>query len=196
MKLAKKQITSFNKVCMSVAFLFMVFITPLSIEAVDKSFEKNIRSLESNSDINIEEKLPYTFNISDKLTGSGEVNLFIGKNKIKGSAIGIGMTCQCDVDLTTNIDGLFSDLEYISVIVSGIGDPKGLIPGKISFSGPLKGEVSKGKISLVGNVNIEGKLAKLAGFNEVEEVVIEIPATTLIQAYKEKTKEQNIALYH
>jgi len=208
MKSRKKQLNIFNKAYVSIMLLIMVFISPLSMKAVDKVIDKNIKIAkkikttkqnayaESKLDINFEEKLPYTFNISDKLVGSGEVDLSIDGNKIKGSAIGIGKTGPYDVDLTTDINGLFRNLDYINVKVSGIGDPKGLIPGKIGFSGPLKGEVINGKISLAGSVKIEGKLAKLGGFNEVEKVVIEIPATALIQAYREKTKEQNIALSH
>ncbi len=142
---------------------------------------------------NIEEKLPYTFKISDKLKGNGEIKLSIDGNKITGQAKGLGKTYECNVDLVTNIHGLFNNLDYIQVNVDGVGDPKGIIPGMIGFSGPLQGHIEDNTITLIGNVNIEGCLAKLGGFKDTEEVIIEIPAKNLIQAYKNKIKENELA---
>lgn len=180
--------------------LLALFLLPFSIETVDDVVvAKDLRHKHFTHaaclPVNItKDRLPYIFKVSDKLVGNGEIDIVVEDNKITGKAIGIGMTALHVVDLTTDINGILNDLNYIDVNVTGTGDPQGLIPGKISFSGPLKGEVSKKELIFKGRVNIDGKLARCAGFNETEEISIEIQGETLIQAYnKQKLKQEKLA---
>lgn len=180
--------------------LLILFLLPFSIETVDNVVvAKNLRHKHFTHaaclPVNlVKDKLPYIFKVSDKLIGNGEIDIVVEDNKITGKAIGIGMTALHIVDLTTNIEGILSDLNFIDVTVTGTGDPQGLIPGKISFSGPLKGEVGKNELVFKGRVNIDGKLARCAGFNETEEISIEIQGDSLIKAYnKQKSKQEKLA---
>lgn len=178
--------------------LLVLLMLPLSIESVDENIRvaKTIRHKHStfaatpSVSVNINQKLPYIFKVSDKLIGNGEINIVVEGNKISGKAKGIGMTSQHVVDLSTNIDGILNNLKYIDVNVTGTGDPQGLIPGKISFSGPLMGELSENQLIFKGKVNIDGKLARCAGFEEMEDVSIEIQGEDLIQAYNEQKLKQ------
>ena len=79
-----------------------------------------------------EKDLAYTFQITGKLIGDGDVKLLIEKNKIKGDAFGIGMTTQCDINLYTNLEGV-------------VENKKGNI--KVTISAPLTLD-----IKLVGKV--------------------------------------------
>lgn len=130
---------------------------------------------ENISDL-VEEQLDYTFKVSDKLFGNGEIKLSIGNNKVTGIAVGIGMTSKCNVDFLTKLDGTLGDSKRkIEVTISGEGDPQGVpIPGKIKFHGPLNGVYHGKKLFLVGTVHINGSLARYAGFNNTEELLIEI----------------------
>lgn len=132
------------------------------------------------------EELHYTFKVSDKLIGSGVMDLSLQKNKITGIATGLGMSCQCNVDLNTNIDGLINiPTGNINVTVCGTGRPIGIpIPGKITFNGPLKGALTNKSLTLTGEVTIKGKLATLGGFKNKEDIVIEIQVDSLASVFK------------
>ncbi len=132
------------------------------------------------------EKVHYTFKVSDKLIGSGVMDLSLQKNKITGIATGLGMSCQCNVDLNTNIDGLINtSTGNINVTVCGTGKPRGIpIPGKITFNGPLKGALNSKSLTLSGEVNIEGRLATLGGFKNKEDILIEIQIDSLASIFK------------
>ncbi|OGI20802.1 MAG: hypothetical protein A3B68_09720 [Candidatus Melainabacteria bacterium RIFCSPHIGHO2_02_FULL_34_12] len=120
------------------------------------------------------DELSYDFRISDKLEGTGTIKLTLHKNKLKGTATGIGKTNQCEVDFLTKLEGALSG-EAINVSVKGEGDPLGIpIPGKIAFQGPLKGYFKDNKLCLTGKVHIKGRLARYAGFEETEDLFIEI----------------------
>ena len=126
------------------------------------------------------EELPYTFKIADKLEGNGGVKLKLDKNQIEGFANGKGKTTKCDVDFFTNIMGAFGSFKGIDVTINGTGVPVGvLVPGKISFYGPLKGSFQNGKIVLAGDVHIKGFLARCAGFRDIENISIEIPYSSI-----------------
>lgn len=135
-----------------------------------------------------EDDLTYGFKVSDKLIGSGVIQLAVDENKLKGIAKGTGKTDQCNVDFLTNFEGNLNEKKgSINISVKGIGDPVGiLIPGKISFDGPLKGHLKDKKLSLIGKVHIKGKLASIAGFKKEEEIVIEIDTSKLIPAALKK----------
>ena len=133
-----------------------------------------------------EKKFLYTFQIGDKLVGNGEMLLTIKKNKIEGTAIGLGMTSNCNVELCSMINGII-DLNKgkIDVNIIGEGDPTGIIlPGKINFHGPLKGFLQHKKFNLTGKVNINGRLASLAGFKKSEKLQVIISDPSLLIALK------------
>ena len=138
-----------------------------------------------------EDELDYGFKVSEKLIGSGVVKLVIDKNKLTGTATGLGKTVQCDVDFLTNFEGNVNDKNgSINISVNGIGDPKGIpIPGKISFDGPLKGHFKDKKLNLAGKVHIKGKLARVAGFKKEEDIVIEIDTSKLIPSALKKIQD-------
>lgn len=163
--------------------LLLVF---LSTFAVNINYAKLIQIGDSLYDLPSKE-LPYTFKISDKLNGDGQLTLSIEDNKIKGIANGIGKVSQCNVDFLTNIDG---NVDYktgkINIEVTGTGDPQNIpLPGKITFKGPLKGTLDGEKISLTGKVNINGYLALTAGFNSTENVLIEISDPYIAKVFKQ-----------
>ena len=137
----------------------------------------------------------YTFKVSDKLVGNGDIVLSLEKNKLTGKATGIGMICQCNVDFITKISGRLNDSKRkLNIEVEGIGDPIGiLIPGKVTFKGPLKGFLNNGKVCLTGKVDIKGKLAQYAGFKNKEEILIEIPDPSLAKAFKELQSSESLA---
>ena len=121
------------------------------------------------------EKLKYTFKVSDKLIGKGEIEITIHDKKIFGIATGIGMTSQCDVELHSKIEGTVGgSINDIDVTVFGEGEPQIPLPGKIKFNGPLRGFVHKKKLCLNGDVHIKGRLAYFAGFKNTEDLFIEI----------------------
>ena len=156
---------------------------------------KVINPKEINSLAFPEKELAYTFKVSDKLIGTGEISLSIQEKKLEGVASGIGMTCQCNVNFLTKISGRINEsTKKLSVEVDGTGDPVGiLIPGKVTFKGPLNGFLSNGKVCLSGKVNIEGSLARYAGFKDKEEILIEIPDPELAKAFKELKNYNNLA---
>ncbi|KAF0227518.1 MAG: hypothetical protein FD167_4835, partial [bacterium] len=127
--------------------------------------------------INPTKDLAYIFKISDKLEGTGEMVLTLNKNKIKGTASGVGIACKRDINFLTNIEGTINYLNGdINVTVTGTGDPQGVIPlGKVVYQGPLKGSFVGSKIRLVGKVDIKGTVARYAGFKDKEDILIEIP---------------------
>ena len=153
---------------------------PMNVQAVnqDEIIAQNI-PINIPSNLSIDEKYMYTFKISDKLKGKGDIKLIIDKDQIKGIASGIGKTSIYEVSFNTNIKGFLNSPNKdndIEVAISGIGDPIGIpIPGKVTFQGPLKGIISQDKLSFVGTVHIKGRLAKCAGFKNEEEILIEIP---------------------
>ena len=141
----------------------------------------------------------YNFKMSDKLIGTGEVNLSVENNEIKGTAVGFAMTDQCEkIDFLTDIIGLVDTANGdIKVSVNGEGQPKGiLLPGKVSFEGPLKGSLNGKTVKLKGNVNIKGGLARIAGFKNKEDLTIEITDTSLARSLNQVQNKKNLALYN
>ena len=191
-----QKLVSFTKMFCYSAFLF-ILISILPVSTTNKNYARAINPTNTNPLTNFcGAKLNYTFKVSDKLTGSGIMDLTLEKNKIKGIATGLGMACQCNVDFNTNIDGLINKATgNIDVNVCGIGNPIGiLIPGKISFNGPLKGYVNDKNLILVGQVNIKGKLASLGGFKNKEDIVIEIKGSSLANIFKKQLREKLASL--
>ena len=146
-------------------------------------------------DTDLSKEFVYNFKISDKLIGNGDIKLTINGDKITGFASGLGMTCQCNVDLKTEISGEINKHDGSIVInVSGIGDPLGIpIPGKVTFKGPLNAFPENEKISLIGKVEISGRLARYGGFNNIEDLVIEIPDVYLSKRFIELQSKKNLA---
>ena len=177
------------------AFLFLLSLI-LSFGSTNRNYANAINPVKINSLVISGEKLNYTFKVSNKLIGNGIMDLTLEKNKIKGIATGLGMTCQCNVDFNTNIDGLINKTTgNVDVTVYGIGDPIGiLIPGKITFNGPLKGSISNNNLTLVGKVNIKGKLAALGGFKNKEDILIEIQGSSLANIFKKQLREKLASL--
>lgn len=142
-----------------------------------------------------EKTLSYTFKVGKKLAGTGDMALSIEGKKIKGTALGIGKTCQCNVDFHTNIEGTIdTSCGKVNVNVAGIGDPLGIpIPGTINFHGPLKGLVKHKKLNLIGKVTIKGILAKYAGFKKTENIVIEINDPSFAITLEEIKKQEKLA---
>ncbi len=138
------------------------------------------------------EKLNYTFKVSDKLIGAGLIDLTLEKDKIKGIATGLGMSCQCNVDFNTNIEGsIDKHTGDVYITVSGIGKPIGiLLPGKITFNGPLKGYIKNKNLTFRGKVNIKGALASLGGFKKKENILIEIEGEALANIFKKQSKDK------
>ena len=176
-----------------IAFLFFILISTLSFGSTKRNYANAINPAKTNSLFSFcGEKLNYTFKVSDKLIGSGIIDLALEKNKIKGIATGLGMACQCNVDFNTNIDGLINKATgNIDVTVCGIGNPIGiLIPGKITFNGPLKGYINNKSLTLTGRVNIKGKLATLGGFKNKEDILIEIQGSSLANIFRKQLREK------
>ena len=140
----------------------------------------------------------YIFKISDKLVGTGEINLSVENNKIKGTALGLGMTNQCNIDFFTDIKGIVDTSEgNIKISVHGKGKPQGiLLPGKVSYEGPLKGFLLGKTVTLKGDVKINGSLARLGGFRSKEDLTIEITDTSLARALSQIQNKKNLALYN
>lgn len=128
----------------------------------------------------------YTFRVADKLIGNGIVKLSLGKDNFTGTAIGSGKVRFCKVDFNANIAGVLNDTNrYIDSTITGTGDPQGvLIPGKVSFYGPLKGSFQNEKIVLSGKIHIKGWLARFARFKKVEDLLIEIPYQSFAKTVK------------
>ena len=74
-----------------VLVLMLLFI---STSKVNINHAKTI----TNCTQDISKEFAYTFKVSDKLDGAGEILLSIENNLIKGTATGLGMTCQCNID--------------------------------------------------------------------------------------------------
>lgn len=163
----------------------------LLILGISNTNHAMVTSLNTQSKIislaeNNQKELSYCFFVADKLEGIGEIKLQVEKNnKLKGIASGIGMTEKCDIDFHSNFDGVVNSKNgTVKVEIKGIGNPlKVLLPGKVTYHGPLTGELKDGKLSLSGKVYIKGGLAKYAGFNDAEDLQIEI---TTIPKAKEK----------
>lgn len=168
-------------------FLFLFLIS-------SNSGNINHAKLISSNTAQLEKTLPYTFSVGKKLTGTGDMTLTIEGKTIKGTALGIGMTCQCDVDFQTNIEGTIDPNKgKINVNVIGIGDPNIPIPGKINFHGPLKGFLKHKKLNLAGKVNIKGKLASYAGFKKTENIIIQIEDPSFATTLHELQKQERLA---
>ena len=191
----QKVIKIINWVFYSVFLLLLISILPFSNTNRNYANATNVEKTNPNISFN-NEKLNYTFKVSDKLIGHGIIDLTLKENKIKGIATGLGMTCQCNVDFNTNIDGLINKkTRNIDIIVCGIGNPIGiLIPGKITFNGPLKGYVKDKNLTLVGKVNIKGKLASLGGFKKKEDILIEIQGSSLANVFRKQIPEKLASL--
>lgn len=164
-------------------FLFL-FLLSLLIGAFNENYANVInQSKDPLADLKVlQEDLTYTFKVADKLVGKGDIKLLVNKGQITGTACGIGMTSIYDVDFHTIINGTIDKSNSeINVNVSGEGDPLEVpIPGKISFHGPLKGFLDRGKLNLIGSVHINGILARYAGFKKTEDLVIEIEGPSLV----------------
>ncbi len=163
------------------------------VQNTGKSFPRNANGapIVSNKLAHLDEQNTlleesYTFRIGDKLIGNGIVKLSLGKNKFTGTTIGIGKTTSYKIDFNTNIVGVVNDTNrYIDLTISGIGDPQGmLIPGTISYYGPLKGSFQNKKIRLSGKINIKGLFARFARFKKVEDIIIEIPYQSFAKTVK------------
>lgn len=179
-----------------IAFLF-ILTSIFPAGTTNKNYAHAINTVQISTPINFcGEKLNYTFKVSDKLIGSGIIDLTLRKNKIKGIATGLGMACQCNVDFNTNIDGIINKKTgNINVNVHGTGNPIGiLIPGKITFNGPLKGYIKNKILILEGKVNIKGKLASLGGFKNKEDILIEIQGASLANIFKKPLHEKLASL--
>ena len=142
-----------------------------------------------------EKKLNYKFGVRNKLKGSGEMQLTIDENKIQGIALGTGVTSQYKVDFHSVIDGnLDIHRGKIKVDVIGEGDPvKVLLPGKISFHGPLEGQVKNKKLLLCGKVKVSGVLARIAGFKKTEKLKIEVTDSSFLKTLREIQKQESLA---
>ncbi len=171
----------------SLFLLILILIFPLGISNKNNASAINTKETDSSYKF-CSEKLNYTFHVSDKLIGSGLIDLTLEENKIKGIAKGLGMSCQCNVDFNTNINGSINKhTQDILVTVDGIGKPIGiLLPGKIVFNGPLKGFIKNNNLMLEGEVNIKGKLARLGGFKNTENITIEIKGDSLADIFKKQ----------
>ncbi len=55
------------------------------------------------------------------------------------------------------------------------------------------GVIDREKISLKGKVNIKGSLAHYAGFNSTEDILIEIPSSSLVRTFKQIQNQRNLA---
>jgi len=156
--------------------LLFIMVLLLSICTVKISYAEanNLGSMDKQNTL-LEES--YTFRVADKLIGKGVVKLSLGKNEFTGIATGTGKILFCKVDVNANIVGVLNDTNrYIDSTITGIGDPQGrLIPGKVSFYGPLKGSFQNEKIILSGKINIKGWLRRFARLKRVEDLFIEIP---------------------
>lgn len=128
-----------------------------------------------------EKDLVYSFFVANKLEGVGEIRLQVEKNKIRGIATGIGMTEKCEIDFQSNFDGVLDNKSgEVKIDIKGTGNPSKIpLPVKIRYHGPLVGELKEGKLNLSGKVYIKGKLAKYAGFSDVEDLRIEISTTSI-----------------
>jgi len=157
--------------------LLFIMVLLLSICTVQMSYAEanNLGSMMDKQNTLLEES--YTFRVADKLIGKGVVKLSLGKNEFTGTATGTGKILFCKVDVNADIVGVVNDTNrYIGLTITGIGDPRGrLIPGKVSFYGPLKGSFQNEKIILSGKINIIGWLRRFARLKRVEDLFIEIP---------------------
>lgn len=132
--------------------------------------------------------LNFNLYISDKLVGGGEMSLSFEKEKITGTALGESIINQYKVDLLTNIEGAL-DLKHrkISVNIHGTGNTNGIFAAsKITYHGPLKGQINDKLLKLVGVITIKGKLAKLAGLCEKEPITIEVLDPLLLSWFAHK----------
>ena len=174
--------------------LILVFLF-VSTNTSNINHAKMINQKENSSNEIPTKEFAYTFKVSDKLTGNGTILLSFQKNKLSGKASGLGMTCQCDVNFLSNITGSLDDSnKKLNVEMEGTGDPIGiLIPGKITFRGPLKGFLSNGKVCLAGKVDIIGRLASLAGFEKKEDILIEIQDPSLAKTFKKIQSSEDLA---
>ena len=122
--------------------------------------------------------LIYTFRILNKLEGTGEIELILDAKEFKGLAIGKGKASRCKIDFNSDIQGTVNKLNgSVDVVLNGVGKPLGiLLPGKITYKGPLRGKLNylTKNLLLRGTVEINGKLASLGGFNKLEDIEIEI----------------------
>ncbi len=187
----KSQLSGLNKLltCFIILLLVSLFFSSSKVHTNPASARGEYKFPDTCIQEKVyEDELDYSFNVSDKLSGNGEVKLLLSSSKLKGTAVGIGKTDQCDVDFLTDFEGdLNSKDGVITVSVKGEGDPKGIpLPGKIAFNGPLKGYLKDKKLNLVGKVQIKGKLARYAGFKKEEDLVIEIDTTKLVPAARKK----------
>lgn len=188
--------TKLEKLLRTVYFSFLaaLLLVLLSSSAVNINYAKLIQAPENLYEIQSKE-LPYTFKIADKLNGDGLLTLSIEENKIKGIANGTGKVSQCNVDFLTNILG---NVDFktgkINIEVTGTGNPQDIpLPGKITFKGPLKGTLDGEKICLTGIVDINGYLALTAGFNNTENVEIEISDPYIAKVFKLLKLKNNLA---
>ena len=136
------------------------------------------------------EKLPYSFQVGNKLIGDGEMTICLEKNKISGKAIGIGKTNTYNIKLYSSIDGTL-DLHKGSINININGDGninQAFLGGKISFQGPLKGLFRHRDSKLIGEVNIKGKVARLAGFKKYEKILIVIKDPSFTSTLKDFKK--------
>ncbi len=178
--------------CSMILILILLFV---STNTSNINYAKMINQKEIICNEIPTREFPYTFKVSDKLAGNGTILLSFEKNKLSGKASGLGMTCQYNVNFLSNITGSLDDSnKKLNVEMEGIGDPIGiLIPGKVTFRGPLKGFLSNGKVCLAGKVDILGGLASLAGFEKKEDILIEIQDPSLAKTFKKIQSSEDLA---
>ena len=169
----------------SCVLILMVFcLLPFGESKVNYARLPGASVLTSNFDISRSD-LFYTFSISDKLQGKGVIKLEVEKGNIKGIAKSKSTVCSCEVDFLTKLNGRFDKKSgNIIVDVHGSGYPRTLVPGKVFFTGPLKGSVVGNGLKLSGMVKVGGWLASYAGFGNSEELVINISDPAIIQVIK------------
>ncbi|MBI3591580.1 MAG: hypothetical protein HY094_09430 [Candidatus Melainabacteria bacterium] len=176
--------------------LLILILLFMSTNTVNINYAKLLNEGRTSSYYDISTKeFPYIFKVSDKLQGTGSILLSVEDSKIKGTATGIGKVCQCNIDFQTKIDGDFNGSNgSINIAVDGVGDPVGILPpGKVTFQGPLKGSLTDKKLTLTGKVNIKGSLASYAGFKNIEDIIIEIPDSTLAKTFKQIQNKRSLA---
>ena len=115
-----------------VLLLISCFLSTFTGENINHAMVLNQHSTRPSNSTN-QNEFDYTFKVGNKLEGDGQIKLIIKKNEINGTAVGIGMTTQCNVDFLTKIHGKVNPKHGLEISVDGIGDPIGIpIPDAIN----------------------------------------------------------------
>ena len=180
MKILSK-IIKFERITFSLLIVILMFLlVPFNEANKNYAFISNPlpEKIEVNSHESTGKKLIYRFRIPNKLEGEGEIELTLDAKGIKGLAKGEGKASKCKINFDTDIKGTVNKFNgIVEVVLNGVGKPIGiLLPGKITYKGPLKGRLNytTKNLLLKGTVAISGKLASLGGFKKSEDIEIEI----------------------